>query len=347
MSFPLFRSVAVIITVFGSAACSNNDGPGPGTLLLDAGPSDADAGEPEDVGPVVDAGFGPCNPLNGSGCPGDGLCVWVAPADQARCHTRSSSPVALGAVCDPGRTGCEPGSTCVLVRGASEARCRQTCRPSEGNADCSGLAMQHVCVELSPSSGEYGICSPIVSCDPLLDACPSGETCSFVQGGALGCAPTGDVDVRGACSTDEPCQDGLICVNLGGAEGQKCFQPCDPALSTPECTAASTRCRGLVDQGFGICANSIPCNPLNDMCDIGQRCTLVAGNTNGYSECQRAGNVPRGGDCSSQSCQRGNVCVNVDGTAGPTCYEPCGPTSACSFGRCSANLAGFDFGICR
>ena len=91
---------------------------------------------------------------------------------------------------------------------------------------------------------------------------------------------------------------------------------------------------------FGICTDSVPCDPLNDMCPTGQR--LCGGRRRETAPSANArANVPRGGDCSTVSCQRGNVCVNIAGTGGATCYQPCGSQSACSNGSCSNNLDGF------
>ncbi len=341
MSKPAYRHLAGLVVAL--AACSA-EAPGPSTEP-DAGDSGPDAQSGVDAGDGG-VGSGPCDPTDGSGCSGDRRCVWLPSSDAVRCRAIDlDNALAVGATCEPRQTRCAAGATCALIQGASEARCRKTCRPSQGNRDCDALIDEHVCVELSPSSGEFGICSPITPCDPLLDDCSAGEACAFVHGGALGCAPAGTAEVRDDCSTDQPCQRGLICVNLGSEIGQKCYEPCDTGNPSSVCTTPSTRCRRLLDQTFGICADSIQCDPLNDICPPDQRCTLVAGSA--LTECQPAGNVPRGGDCRTMSCQRGNVCVDVDGTAGPICYEPCGAMSACSVGTCSVNLEGFGFGICR
>ena len=138
-------------------------GDGSGSFVADSGDTGEapDSGVPPDAQVVADAGFGPCDPLTGSGCPGADVCVWVPTADVVQCRSLRSPALALDATCDPLRSSCEAGATCVLVQGVSDAHCRQTCRPSEGNADCADLLGDHVCVELSPSSGEYGICKPL------------------------------------------------------------------------------------------------------------------------------------------------------------------------------------------
>ena len=323
-------------------ACGGNESPGPSPSGNDTGASaDVDAGVGEDAGEPGDVGAGPCDPVLGTGCTDEASCVWLPTNDRAECRDVSAGR-AIGQSCTVSAANCEEGASCVALDGAAP-RCYQACRPLQSNADCASLSGDNACVELVGTSGTYGVCTPFERCDPLLDRCPAGEVCSFVQGGELGCAPSGAVPVRGDCSSD-PCDQGLICVNLGGDVGSRCFEACDARAIDPVCQTPATRCAALRAQTFGICVDSTPCDPVNDACPVGQRCTIATANV---TECQPVGNVARGNDCSAESCQRGNVCVNVAGSAGAVCYEPCGPMSACSVGACSPNLSGFGFGICR
>ena len=80
--------IATTFAALVCAACSANDNPGPpGTA--DAGDAGPDAAVTSD-GSVADAGFGPCDPTTGSGCPGDQRCVWLAASDAVQCRNIDS-----------------------------------------------------------------------------------------------------------------------------------------------------------------------------------------------------------------------------------------------------------------
>ncbi|MEL7371174.1 MAG: hypothetical protein AAFN74_19795 [Myxococcota bacterium] len=329
------RIPGCITLIVLSVACSSEDSsPQPSA---DSGTDAADVGLNTDAAAELDAGPTECDPVSGQGCSGEQRCVWVVSADRPQCRDIGSAQ-AIGTECDPLLNNCQAGATCIAFAGASTARCFKTCRP--GNGDCAGLQGDHVCASLTDTSGEYAFCQAITGCDPLIDACPADEVCSVVAGGALGCAPSGAVQVRGDC-TSESCTRGLICLNFG--DGSRCYEPCSAMSANPTCNTPNTRCQPIQNRDFGVCTDSTPCDPLSDMCSSNERCALIGG---GLTECQASGNVPRGGDCSMMSCQRGNVCVNA-GEDGSICYQPCSTNTVCESGRCQMGLIGYSVGICR
>ncbi len=307
---------------------------------LDTGVGDADAGT---VRSAVRADAGPtsCDPIDNSGCPDEQDCVWVPHQNDLQC-TEVSSRAAVG---EPCQAACEMGSACVRLPKTSVGRCLEICRPSAKGEDCSLGGSESVCATLDGTDPAYGVCLPYVSCDPLMDACPRDSVCSLLQGGVLGCARSGSGTAYTACSGQRPCGRGLLCLNVAGGEGERCYEPCDASAMASGCTTENSRCRPIHGRHFGVCTPSVPCAPIYDNCPMGQKCTLTGV---GSTECAPAGTVPAGGDCSLLRCQRGLLCVRVSSTVPPTCRQPCGATHPCANGMtCVDRIRGYSFGICR
>lgn len=332
------RWIGPALAVAFLVACSDDESPPPGASPMDAGFPDLGQEEPDsgvfpDAGPAPDAT--PCDPITGGGCVGGTTCAYVPSIDGPQCRDiGAANPI--GDPCSPQLTDCEPGAWCVNV--PPEPRCRKACRP--GQSDCASLPASHVCATLQNASGEFGFCDPVTTCDPVMDACPAGEVCSIVGSDQVGCRPAGTVPVGGSCA-QAACARGGVCINLNNS-GSICYEACNP--DNPMCAGGNAACSDpLTGFSFGVCLGPI-CDPVNDMCPSGQRCTIVS---TGVAACRPAGNVPRGRSCAMASCQRGNVCVMALGDLGPECYQPCRGATTCDNGVCSNNLNGFDFGICR
>jgi hypothetical protein len=152
------------------------------------------------------------------------------------------------------------------------------------------------------------------------------------------------------------CDVGLVCLNLG--EGQKCYGVCDPANGGVGCEDLSGMadmyvCQGLQDMMsrpllYGACdGRGGACRPYEDMCAVGKVCSLPGA---GMPSCEDEGAVAVGGDCSTDNCMRGGICIDLTGGPGPRCYVPCNPQmpmmSGCAMGVMCNGLMGQSFGIC-
>ncbi len=330
----------VVATAIGASAvgCGGNDSSPPGDSL-DRELDTSDGGSQPDAG-GRDASVDNCaDPVNGTGCATGQSCVFrPVPTEAVRCQDLGVAS-ALGDMCSLPAPDCPVGATCVISEDGDAPRCRQTCRPAMQDTDCVSLPGDHICITLAQTSGTYGFCLPLTACDPLRpDDCPMMETCTVLSADTLGCAPAGTVPAGGDCRVNA-CGPGLVCLTLENG-GPRCYEPCGDAVACGH--ASRPNCQALTNRAFGACVEGGPtCDPVVDTCPAGDRCTLVG---NGRAECRPAGTVPRGGDCSVQSCRGGNICVDT-GTA-TQCFQPCNAGTTCDDGVCQGTVTGYDFGIC-
>jgi len=213
-----------------------------------------------------------------------------------------------------------------------------------------------------PDSGEppdlgtmdAGPCNPVDG-----TGCADPQACVFVsninvaQCRNIAAAPKAH---EAACSnTLHDCDVGFTCIDLG--MGLTCHKTCDSNMGGVGCagltgSSPSYACvplRSNTGQSllYGVCAGrGNTCVPYADQCGAGKVCSLVSMNPS----CEDAGAVPVGGDCTNDNCARGGICIFLNGTPNPTCYEPCNPQNpqlpACPQGTQCAGLQGQSFGVC-
>lgn len=325
-------STCLPISLLLAAACSGGGGEDSGASdTLDAGDDALDSGVHPDAGPPDSGVPGPCNPIDGTGCAtADAFCVLQIMQDLGQCRTLPAQN-GFEQPCSTQLQDCAPGLACVLFTGETGPSCRKVCYNSTGTG-CEGLtgaSASYQCSLLPQGSTNFAFCRGAgASCVPYADTCPAGDVCSL-QNRATTCVRAGTVPIGADCSQAQ-CARGGICINLTGSPGPRCYAPCDPAM--PACTTPNTACGALQGLSFGICRSTVPnCDPLNDTCPAGQVCSLSGLST----DCRTAGTTPIGGDCTTEPCMRGGICINVTGTAGPICYEPCAVMNGtCTAGQC-------------
>lgn len=311
----------------GAAACGDEV-----PEMKDVGFPDAgmlpDLGTP-DLGMTDGGPMGPCNPVDGSGCPSGEYCVLNLNTDEGVCRTLPAMN-AFGEQCDSAMQDCAPGLVCVAIEQGQPAICAQAC--DNLGSTCTGLpdtSSTYTCGN-SNAEANYGICfaSGGPSCDPL-DAlgCGANMTCGLVSADFdTACVDAGNGQVGGSCmpGTNECAPGQGICINLGGTPS--CFETCGPQKS---CTSMNAACQTLQTQGgatspFGVCIEQEPtdtCDPVNPMCEANENCSLVGG-INDFG-CQPAGTAQIGGACSPQNnCGPDQgVCINLG--QGGQCYQTC------------------------
>jgi hypothetical protein len=77
-----------------------------------------------------------------------------------------------------------------------------------------------------------GAANPESCAEHPLD-CPAGQTCSFAEGGAFVCLPSGPGKEGETCAPlvgEATCDDALLCVKKAGATEGTCAKLCDPSL---------------------------------------------------------------------------------------------------------------------
>ena len=317
----------------------------------DAGPFDSGVmGFPDAAGPM-----GNCNPVDGTGCNMGNTCVYQPSLNEPQCRMLASMQAAPNAECDVMLQNCGVGYSCINLTGGPGPRCLKICR-NGNNTDCASVpdttGNGFAC--LLNLNGVYGACAPRpTSCVPYNDTCMMGEHCEIV-GTELGCVPDGMAALGQPCGgANGACMRGGICVNLTGTA--VCMEPCDPNSMANSCSGMNQECGGELSingmgLGFGVCqASAASCSPLTvEMdCMMGENCDLVGRVT----QCVPEGTALVGQPCGGANgfCQRGGVCINLQGSMGPQCYQVCDPMSmmsTCTTGMCQGLQGIMGFGIC-
>jgi hypothetical protein len=175
------------------------------------------------------------------------------------------------------------------------------------------------------------------------------------------CRCLGDAPKARGEACNEFLQDwaaGNVCIQVGHDVAATCHPVCtqeDPrecdALNTNQETFACfalQRSNGTATEQHGLCVSAgQACNPLDDQCPVTETCVLVSISA---AVCRPSGNVPLGGDCSLDECEKGGVCVPLldqnGNPLGTLCYEPCDlVTPTCMMGACTdVGIEGF--GLC-
>lgn len=334
-----------------AAACSSSDetdggggGGGGDAATGDAAAPDTGAGL--DAGQPDAAQLGCDDPFAGTGCSdATKTCVWVTSTDQVQCRSVGAMPKALEEPCSTSLLDCGPGLTCMSLQGEAGPTCKKVCSTqggSPGAGVCStlvGASPRYSCSGLTDLT--YGVCvgsQATMDCTPYMDMCPADQTCTLVNDETV-CAPSGAVARGGNCAMDN-CVKGSTCVGLQGDPNPSCYETCNPQM--PMCSGMGNVCLGL-NVGFGICRTPVlGCDPLNDMCPAGQVCSF----DNPNLQCLAEGTVAIGGDCTNGNCQRGGICIFLQGEATPICYAPCDVMAPmCPMGQACGNI-GLAFGLC-
>ncbi|MBN2498931.1 MAG: hypothetical protein JXR96_30355 [Deltaproteobacteria bacterium] len=227
---------------------------------------------------------------------------------------------------------CELGRCMEDVECSSDADCGQDeecvggqCVPAgpECSSDADCPSGQH-CLDESCTTAECledrhcgagescvgGICQGSSSCDLLSQDCPTGQKCTVDANGQPVCLPAGSGQQCRAGQADD-CPAGMLCTGYGGAFD--CHAICSSSTGAGCSTGYScSPLDGL--PGYGTCQ----CDPIQQGCPYGQRCSFDAGNT---PVCLPAGD---GSDCYTQGlddCPAGTLCA----TAGVyyECHDIC------------------------
>ena len=177
-------------------------------------------------------------------------------------------------------------------------------------------------------------------------SCPAGNKCGLNASLAPTCMADSSFSTTNfyeACGTSNKCPFGAVCVNLG--EGNVCSPLCD-AYNNPllhDCPSDGLCAYLLSGTEFGLCKDVDPCNVVaNTGCPLNYTCQLL-GNT--YCLPTSWATVPLGGDCSTDLCQGGNVCVVVGSDY--RCYRACQLSSpSCSAGQSCVNVGDPTWGVC-
>lgn len=320
----------------------NNNTPDSGNNNTpDSGNNNPDSGTP--------AG---CNPVTGGNCPQDQTCrlQLSAPAGPV-CREPIGGPVAYGASCAGAPDSCAPGLTCLDP--GDGAICLKIC-DAGNNGQCAGVGNDpngYSCLGPLQAAPSYGVCvANLPSCIPWNDMCVAGQYCEYTGGSNnFGCVPEGTSQPGAACTQQNPCMKGGMCLNLG--QGAQCQKPCDPQGGTG-CTPNTEVCIGLIDQNnqplpFGVCDDAPEqCSPLNDTCPGGQYCQayqdgnfcVAEGAANVGQACSAQNLCKRGAVC-GQNAQQQVVCMQVCDTAANPSTCPGNPPAACAD-------TGAGFGVC-
>lgn len=280
-----------------------------------------------------------CEPFDDAGCTDQQSCVWETKDNSTTCE-RLEIRLGVEESCSPGLAECDHGLTCAALPKDDGASCYRVCDPAAEDT-CTGLpgsSPNYACMELRGLS--YGVCVGAgIQCDPNQDPCGDDEGCSL-RGGEAVCIPAGTTPLGGDCSY-EPCVKGALCANLDDRPWPTCMPPCDTAIGT--CSESDQVCTGLEGFNFGVCqTTAATCNPLVDDCGSDRTCSLDGPNV----KCVPTGGTALGGDCSTDPCAEGGVCVKLVDRP-PTCLEPCDlgfPECGTPGFECSS--IGLDFGVC-
>jgi hypothetical protein len=175
----------------------------------------------------------------------DGGTSWNA----TKCAPVDRLPAAPGEPCTvegnavSGIDDCALGSMCWDVDPqTNEATCVALCSGSEPAPICSDGSACYI-----GFGGSINLCLP--QCNPLMDTCPVGQSCLHLAvGGQLVCFPDEPFTAQPAgqpCAADEPCEQGLACVDavhVPGCTGGRCCTPVGSQADPPTCPAPEQQC---------------------------------------------------------------------------------------------------------
>jgi hypothetical protein len=215
-------------------------------------------------------------------------------------------------------------------------------------------------------------------------ACAAGFSCIYEGTGTGICVVANSRQEGDTCSDNPQCFGDLVCDNaLCDVTDTQCIRqcraPCDAAdvanCADPSQLCFAARNPGAAGSGFcqagectsntdcreaescimyagvtlGLCTEA--CSPVtSSSCPAGEGCYPQAGDPT-QTACSAAGTVPTGGDCSSDNCAPGNICLVVQGS-GAVCLKACDPNgiagSPCAgpTPTCVVPVSGMNYGVC-
>jgi hypothetical protein len=207
-----------------------------------------------------------------------------------------------------------------------------------------------------PPPVDAGQDSGVVNCNPVTQTgCPNGDKCTLNGSTPPGltCDPNGTVGNGGLCSGNpDNCAGPGLCV--GGSTGPTscrdfcnsdadCTQPPVNSGSTSEPNNKAYCLIGITSNGqstpYKVCTYA--CNPVTHAgasgCPSGMECAYFWGitspeNVTEATDCEAAGTVGDGGDCTSATCKPGFTCV-TNAANQNLCRQVCrnnGPVADCS-----------------
>jgi hypothetical protein len=279
---------------------------------------------------------GACDPVTGGGCPSPQACVFVNPMIGSQCRMLASMPKGHEAACDPSAQDCDRGFSCIQLD-ANNAICIKTCSAANG-AVCDSLmgqSMRGYTCNIGLQGTDVQLCGPrLETCQILNDMCPMGQYCELVSQTDRGCVPEGTAMRGQACSPNNFCTKGSVCLNLGA--GGQCEQACTANMAGS--CGAGGGCVGLQGIEFGVCRPT--CNPAAPSCGAGADCEQFSVD----GTICIAGAVPpnapsMAGAACTQGCAGTLTCVNG------VCRVPCDAQNACATGMCNM-IQGQTWGAC-
>ncbi len=144
------------------------------------------------------------------------------------------------------------------------------------------------------------------------DECEPDEKCAPLgTNEALVCRPDGDKLPGQPCGASglDDCIAGSACVDYDSTLST-CKPLCNASVPCSEDHLACFPWFGPGGAVAGICLGD-DCLPPAVGCEDGQRCTVLSADTTAVTACVPAGSVPVGGDCSTEECAPGAMCVKT------------------------------------
>ena len=185
--------------------------------------------------------------------------------------------------------------------------------------------------ELGPDDTLEFTCPYIKQCSPQLQNCPQGKACYGTSD--LYCAVPWTLENGASCERDADCKAGSVCTQIPtDFEKKVCSPYCDQTNANAP-NACAKLCptsfspiydtNTIEEQGafcFGGAGGT--CNPLLQDCAAGQACTGVE-----VVACEIPGTSKLGEVCLpfGATCEKGTVCVGVQGSADQYCQAYCDP----------------------
>ena len=233
--------------------------------------------------------------------------------------------VPLGGSCDDS-SQCMSGGVC--LNSPEEGKCYEPC--SDENYICSQEG--YVCTETGIPNVEWVCALPDLPGDALIgepcsqeNNCVEEAICLSKAGADTLCYEKCDPDTGGECSlpnhfcfNSEVAQIGWICIENENTDGVPIGGTCDEDNNC----VAEAGCLGPPDGPY-TCYER--CTDSGDICEIDDYTCQVAADGNYCVPNNEPGNVPIGGDCSSESCVEEANCLSDGMTS--LCYEICDPNS--------------------
>jgi hypothetical protein len=215
-----------------------------------------------------DAGMGGtcAGGVSGSVCNSDS----GANVELAACRVGSSAPACSptynangtqNAACSQS-SDCAIGFECIGATTTTPGSCKHYCCDGSCNVGTISDGPPPFCDIETAGVGAVPVCTTGNSCDPLMDTCGDGMTCTIVNAdtGQTACVTVGEATAGSSC-TEIKCAENLACIGglaSGGAQAV-CVQLClldgtTPCPTGQTCTKPSAL-YASTDTAFGLCSS--------------------------------------------------------------------------------------------